>query len=159
MRYREPARADRIDGQVAAVDRAVHRRVEFAAAGQPLYAAAMDGLSDDDERRAAIVRLEARIEELAARLESCRKFILAARAALVVGAVLLIALVFGLIAFDPRLFVGAIAALLGGIVAWGSNASTAQEAASALTAAERDRAALIAQIELRIVGGRDLPAG
>ncbi len=46
------------------------------------------------------------------------------------------------------------AALLGGIVAFGSNISTAQEAASELAAAEVRRAALIGSIDLRIV-----PAG
>ena len=71
-----------------------------------------------------IERLEARIEELAAKLESCRKFVLAARFAMV----------------------------LGGIVVSGSNASTAKEASAELAMAERDRAAMIGLIELRTVG-------
>jgi sirohydrochlorin ferrochelatase len=41
--------------------------------------------------------------------------------------------------------------LLGGIVGWGSNRSTAQEAAAQLAAAEAERKALIDTIELRVV--------
>ncbi len=45
----------------------------------------------------------------------------------------------------------AVAALLGGIVVWGSNCSTAKEAAKELAAAEANRAALIEKIDLRVV--------
>ena len=45
----------------------------------------------------------------------------------------------------------AIAALFGGIVVWGSNGSTAKEAARELAAAEADRAVLIETINLRVV--------
>jgi hypothetical protein len=49
----------------------------------------------------------------------------------------------------------AVAAVLGGIVAAGSNRSTAKEAAHELTAAEAKRAALIGQIDLQLVSNRD----
>jgi hypothetical protein len=49
---------------------------------------------------------------------------------------------------------GAIAALLGGFVGWGSNRSTAQEAAAELAAAEADRKALIGSIDLHVVSQR-----
>ncbi len=100
-----------------------------------------------------IVRLEARIDELADRLESCRKFILVGRVAVAGGASLLLAMVLGVIRFDPAVMAGAVAAVLGGIVAVGSNSSTAKEAAAELTAVEASRAALIGQIELRVVPG------
>jgi len=48
-----------------------------------------------------------------------------------------------------------VAAMLGGIVAVGSNRSTAKEATRELTAAEAKRAALIGQIDLRLVSNRD----
>jgi len=107
---------------------------------------------DDDplpDPHGEIERLEARIEELSERLVSCRKFILAGRIAVAGGGVLLIALLLGVLRFDPTAMTAAVAAVLGGIVAWGSNRSTAQEAARDLAAAEADRAALIDQLNLR----------
>ncbi len=100
-----------------------------------------------------IVRLEARIEALADKIESCRKFILAARIAMAAGGVVLVAMLLGAIRFDPAAMTAAVAALLGGIVVCGSNTSTANEAVSELTAAEANRAALIGMIELRVVTG------
>ena len=47
-------------------------------------------------------------------------------------------MLFGVIRFDPTVMMAAIAALLGGIVVWGSNGSTAKEAANELAAAEAE---------------------
>lgn len=105
----------------------------------------------NEESRHEIERLEAQIEGLGARLDSCRKFILVSRIAIIAGAVLLVALLLGLVRFDPTLMLAAIAAVLGGIVGWGSNRSTAQEAAAELAAAEADRKALIGTIDLHVV--------
>jgi hypothetical protein len=110
---------------------------------------------DEDDPHAEIERLEARIEALADTIESCRKFILASRVAILLGGALLLAVIFGVVAFDPATMAAAIAALLGGIVLLGSNGSTKEEAAGQLRAAEAERAALIGQIELRVVGDRD----
>jgi hypothetical protein len=111
-----------------------------------LYAPKGDGDPHDE-----IVRLEAHIEELAAKIESCRKFILVSRIALAGGSIVLAAMLFGAIRFDPAVMAAAVAALLGGIVGWGSNGSTAKEAAKELAAAESDRAALIEMIDLRVI--------
>jgi hypothetical protein len=100
-----------------------------------------------------IVRLEAQIETLGDKIENCRKFILAARIAVAAGAILLAAMLFGAMLPDLTVMTLAMAALLGGIVVWGSNGSTAKEAASEMAAAEATRAALIGQINLRVVGG------
>lgn len=100
-----------------------------------------------------IVRLEAQIDALDEKLESCRKFILAGRVAAAVGSVVLVALLFGAIAFDPAIMACAAVALLGGFVAWGSNRSTANETAAEIAAAEAERAALIGQIQLRVIEG------
>jgi hypothetical protein len=109
---------------------------------------------NNGDPRDEIVRLEAQIEELSTRIESCRKFILAARIAVAAGGVLLAALLLGAIRFDVQLMMLAMAALLGGIVVWGSNGSTAKEAESELAAAEANRKALIGLIDLREVAER-----
>ena len=98
-----------------------------------------------------IVHLEERVDELDAKIESCRKFILASRMAITSGAAVLAATLVGAIRFDPGVMAGAIAAFLGGIVVCGSNGSTAKEAAKELAAAEADRVALIEMINPRVI--------
>jgi cell division septum initiation protein DivIVA len=108
-------------------------------------------LTDTADPRDNIERLETRIEELEAKLESCQKFAAASRFAMALGGVLLLGLLSGVIPFDPLALTGAMAAGLGGIVTLGSNNSTAKEAAAQLAEAEAQRAALIGQIELRVI--------
>ena len=67
-----------------------------------------------------IVRLEERIEELVAKIESCRKFILASRIAVAGGGLVLAAILVGAIRSDLAPMAAAVASLLGGIVVWGS---------------------------------------
>jgi hypothetical protein len=111
-------------------------------------------MSDGDHRE-QIVRLEAQIDGLTARIESCRKFILAGRIAVAGGGLVLIAMLVGAIQFDPSVMAVAVAAVLGGIVAAGSNRSTAKEATHELATAEAQRATLIGQMNLRLVPDRD----
>ena len=111
--------------------------------------------SAERDPHAEIVRLESRIEQLEAQIESCRKFILLARVAVGLGGALLAALMLGAIRFDPLALTASIVAVLCGIVLGGSNSSTAREAAAALAAAEAERAALIGAIPLRIISDRD----
>ena len=108
----------------------------------------------DVDPRQEIERLEAQIEVLAARIENCRKFILAGRIAVAIGGVLLVALLLGAIRFDLQLMMLAMAALLVGIVVWGSNGATAKEAETELAAAEANRKALIGMIDLHMVAER-----
>lgn len=110
-------------------------------------------MSDGDPHD-EIERLEAQIETLSARIESCRKFIFAARIAVIGGGILLGALLVGLIRFDPTLLLTAFAALLGGVVVWGSNGSTAKEATGELAKTEANRKALIGLIDLRTIAER-----
>ena len=107
---------------------------------------------DEDDPREEISRLEARIEELAGTIENCRKIIAASKAAIVLGAALLIAIIVGVIGFDPMIFMAAVAALLGGIVLLGSNNSTAAQKTAELRDIEAQRATLINQIDLTVVG-------
>jgi hypothetical protein len=106
-----------------------------------------------DDPRTEITKLEARIEELADIIERCRKIILVSKVAITVGAVLIVAVMFGAIRFDPVIMVGAITVVIGGAVLLGSNSSTSEQTTAALRAAEAERAALIDQIDLREVGG------
>ncbi len=98
-----------------------------------------------------IVRLEERAEELAAKIESCRKFILGGRVAIVGGVIVLFAMLIGVIRSDLGFTAGSAASLLGGFVIWGSNSSTAKEAAKEIATVEAKRAALIERINPRVV--------
>lgn len=118
------------------------------------YFACMESTHEGDDR-SDIERLEARIDELEATIESCRKFVLAGRIAVAAGAVVLIAILIGGIRFEPAVMGIAAAAVLGGIVVVGSNRSTAKEASGELTALEATRVRLIGQLDLRIVSDRD----
>lgn len=57
----------------------------------------------------------------------------------------------GAIRSDLGPMAAAVASLLGGIVVWGSNSSTAKEAMNELAAAESQRAALIEHINPRVI--------
>jgi hypothetical protein len=98
-----------------------------------------------------IAGLEQEIEALAESTERCRKVALAAKAAIVTGAVWLAALILGLIGPDATALLGSTALILGGIVLYGSNATTARQTEGRIAQAEAARAALIGEIELRIV--------
>ena len=89
-----------------------------------------------------IVHLEEHVEELAAKIESCRKFILASRIAVAGGGFVLAAMLVGVIRSDLGLMAAAVSF---------SNSSTAKVTANEIAAAESKRAALIEQINPRIV--------
>ena len=105
---------------------------------------------DDGDPHEEIVRLEEHIEALAAKIESCRKFILASRIAVTGGGVVLAAMQVGVIRSDLGLMAAVVSLLLGGIVVWGSNSSTAKEATKELVA-ESERAMLIEHINPRLI--------
>jgi hypothetical protein len=106
---------------------------------------------NNGDPRDEIERLEAQIDAFSDKIESCRKFILASRIAVIGGGVVFVAIIFGAIRFDPAVMACAMAAMLGGVAVWGSNGSTAKEAAAQLKAAEGRRAALIGMIEFRLI--------
>jgi hypothetical protein len=101
--------------------------------------------------RAEISHLETEIEELTEVIERCRKIILISKIAVAAAAILLLALTFGMIRFDPVAMIGTIAVLIGGTVIFGSNMSTAKQTAAAVQTAEALRAELIDKIDLRVV--------
>jgi len=116
--------------------------------------------ADAGDRREQIRKLERRIEELAETIERCRKLVLMSKIAIAVGSALTLAMAFGAIWFDPTAMIAGITAVIAGAVLLGSNSSTWDEKAAALQAAEAERAGLISEIDLRLVGdgnGRSLP--
>jgi hypothetical protein len=106
----------------------------------------------DDDPRDRISRLEAQIEELANAINTCRWFILLSQASMVGGGAWVLALVFGVTRFTPVAMLCSIAAIVGGIVGFGSNTSTAKQNTAAMKVAEKQRAELIGSIDFRVVG-------
>jgi hypothetical protein len=105
---------------------------------------------DDGNLRDQILRLEAQIDELTQVIESCRKLV--SKVAIAAGGIWLLAFTFGAITFDSMATIGAISAVIGGTVVFGSNTSASKQAAAAIKAAEALRAELIGKIDLRLVG-------
>ena len=111
---------------------------------------------DDSDLREQILSLEAQIEELAETIESCRKIIVISKAVIAVGGMLIVTVTLGVVRFDPAVMIGAIAAVIGGTVVFGSNTSTSKQTTAAMKAAEARRAELISRIDLRVVGSGEV---
>jgi len=111
-------------------------------------------VDDEDDPTDEIARIEARLERLAEVAERCRKFILASKAAIAGGGVLLLVVVLGLIGANETVALGSIAAVLGGIVSLGSNVSTLRQTEADISKAEAHRSDLIGMIDLQMVGER-----
>ncbi|MBN8920150.1 MAG: hypothetical protein J0H62_05540 [Rhizobiales bacterium] len=111
---------------------------------------ATDNPARDDDPQDGIAELEREIAALADSAERCRKFMLAAKIAIGGGAAWLAALVLGIFPGAGSL-IGATAAIIGGIVALGTNKSTLAQLLARLAAAEAARARLIGRIPLRLV--------
>jgi hypothetical protein len=106
---------------------------------------------DDDDFRDEIAQLEARSEALTESIERCRKISLAAKLTIAAGAIWIVLVLLGVIAFSPGTIIAAMAAVLGGIVLLGSNATTWTQTDAALHEAEAMRADLIGRIDMRVV--------
>ena len=98
-----------------------------------------------------IALVEARIEELAEAIERCRKISLAAKIAAAAGTLWIALTLLGIVEFAPALAVAALAAMIGGVVLLGSNATTWTQTQSAMRASEALRADIIGRLELRPV--------
>jgi hypothetical protein len=98
--------------------------------------------------------IEAQLEELAEVAERCRKIILVSKAAIAIGAALLLVMMLGLFASNQVTAIGSIAAVLGGIVSLGSNVGTLRQTMAAMSASEVLRSDLIDRIDLRVVSDR-----
>ena len=109
-------------------------------------------MDDDGDLHEQILHIEAHIEELTDIIERCRKIILISKAAIAAGGILILAIVVGALGFDPTILIGAIAAVIGGTVVFGSNTSTLKQTVTDMKAAEAHRAELISRMNLRVVG-------
>jgi hypothetical protein len=110
---------------------------------------------DDGDLHEQILHIEAHIEALADAMERCRKIILISKAAIAAGGTLILAITIVAVRFDPTLMIGAIAAVIGGTVVFGSNTSTSEQITADMTAAEAHRAELISRIDFLVPGPDD----
>jgi L-serine deaminase len=109
-------------------------------------------MDDDGDLHEQISQIEAQIDELTDIIERCRKIILISKTAIAAGGTVILAIIFGVIGFDPTVLIGAMAAIIGGTVVFGSNTSTLNQTMTAMKAAEAHRAELISRLHLRVVG-------
>src|SRR5262245_54306344 len=65
--------------------------------------------------REEIARLEARIERRVETAQRCRKIIMASKLAMAAGGILIVAMMLGLLGFDPSVMIGSLSAVIGGI--------------------------------------------
>jgi hypothetical protein len=99
-----------------------------------------------------IARIESHIEQFAKTLDGCRKAMLFSKVAIAAGGIWMLAYFLGAIRFDPTTMIGAIAAVIGGVVVFGSNSSTSKQTTAAMKAAETHRAELIDMIDPQAIG-------
>ena len=113
-------------------------------------------MDDDNTRqdlaRHELVRLEGQIDRLNDQLAWCGKISIAAKIAVGFGALWFALALIGLLPFGATAFAGTIAAMLGGVVLLGSNATTWDQTEATLRDTQAARAALIGQLSLRLVG-------
>jgi hypothetical protein len=113
----------------------------------------------DDDLRDQISLTETDIEEYAITLEGCRKAMLLSKVAIAAGIISLAAYLLGAVWLNSVAVIGAMAAVIGGVVVFGSNLTTSRQATSAMAALERHRAELIDTINLRTIGEGDQHPG
>jgi uncharacterized protein HemX len=98
--------------------------------------------------------IEKKIDAAREDIEQCRKAMVLARAAIIAALAIGTGVVFGLV--DNRSFVAALVAftaMIGGIVWYGSNKSSQEQAEALLNGLEEQRASLIDQLGLHTVTG------
>jgi hypothetical protein len=104
-------------------------------------------MDEDGDLHEQILHIEANIEELTDVIEKCRKIILISKAAIAAGGTLIVAIIIGAVRFDPTVMIGAIAAVIGGTVVFGSNTSTLKQTRTDMKAAEAHRTELISRMD------------
>ena len=110
-----------------------------------------EDITRQDLARHELVRLEAQIETLTERLAWCAKISLASKIGVGFGLLWFVLALIGILPFGAATVAGTVAAVLGGVVLLGSNATTWDQTDLARREAEAARAALIGQLSLRVV--------
>lgn len=100
-----------------------------------------------------VEELEFRIDELRDAIARSRRLMSAGRVGAVLGAILLLALMIGVIGFAPARVVFTLALLIGGVVFAGSSKSSTEQLEGSLARAERERNAAIDALGLVDAGG------
>jgi len=106
---------------------------------------------DDQISRDDIARIEEQIDALREAIGRCRKISLAAKVAIGAGATWLALTLLALAPFVPFMLVGAMAAVIGGVVLLGSNTTTWTQTETQLRASEAMRAEWIGRLKLQVV--------
>ena len=105
----------------------------------------------DDDVSSAISRLEEEIDQLAGTIQSCRKIMWASKIAMALGVLWLAVVATGIYGFGALSLIGATAAILYGIVGYGSNLSTLRQSMRKMRKAEAARRELISRIDFRTI--------
>src|SRR3954451_20767591 len=95
-----------------------------------------------------IEQLEARIDELSAAIGRSRKMMRAGQLGALLGALLLVAMILGLMMFSAGLMLAAITLAIGGLVLTGSSSTSTQQLEGSLQAAQQARTAPIDRLNL-----------
>ena len=96
--------------------------------------------------------IEQRIEQLSISIERCRKISLGSKFAIAGGIGWIALTLIQLVRFDAAATLGALAAVIGGIVLLGSNATTWGQLDAERRKAQTQRDALIGGLPLRVIG-------
>jgi hypothetical protein len=107
----------------------------------------------DDETRAQLAEIEERIEYLRDVVESCRKGMLASRAAIIAGGVFFVLNLVGLV-WSASLILALLSftAIIAGIVWLGANRTSREQAAASLQVAQSEWREVTDQIEMSTIG-------
>jgi hypothetical protein len=107
----------------------------------------------DEETRARLAEIEERIEHLRDVIESCRKGMLASRAAIIVGGVLFVVNIVGLV-WSASLLLALLSftAMIAGIVWLGANRTSREQALASLHLARSEWRGVTDQIEMSTIG-------
>ena len=106
----------------------------------------------DSDLRNEILRLEERIDDLAEAMARSQRISQISKIAIVGGLIWILATILGVIAFVPSAVITAVAAMIGGVVLFGSTTTSTKETSAAMRATEAQRAELIGRMQLRVVG-------
>jgi len=106
---------------------------------------------NNEDVSSRISQLEADIEQLAGTIESCRNIIRVSRLAIAFGGLWMAALATGVLGSGPLSLIAAIAAVLYGIVGYGSNLSTLRQSMEKKKQAEAAREELIGEIDFETI--------